>query len=45
VFVVGAAEGPKDIARSVKQADAAALKASVYLRKLGEVKTTPTRRS
>jgi heterodisulfide reductase subunit A len=45
VFVVGAAEGPKDIAKSVKQADAAALKASTYLRKLGEVKTTPTRRS
>jgi heterodisulfide reductase subunit A len=45
VFVVGAAEGPKDIARSIKQADAAALKASVYLRKLGEDKTTPTKRS
>jgi len=45
VFVVGAAEGPKDIARSVKQADAAALKASVYLRKLSESKTASTRRS
>jgi len=45
VFVAGAAEGPKDIAKSVKQADAAALKASVYLRKLGEAKTTPTRHS
>ncbi len=44
VFVVGAAEGPKDIAKSVRQADAAALKASVHLRKLGEVKATPTRR-
>ena len=45
VFVAGAAEGPKDIATSVKQADAAALKASVHLKKLGEAKTTPTRRS
>jgi len=45
VFVAGAAEGPKDIAKSVKQADAAALKASAYLRKLGEAKTTPIRRS
>jgi heterodisulfide reductase subunit A len=35
VFVAGAAEGPKDIAKSVKQADAAALKASVHLRRLG----------
>jgi heterodisulfide reductase subunit A len=45
VFVVGAAQGPKDIARSVKQADAAALKASVYLRKLSEGKTAQTGRS
>jgi heterodisulfide reductase subunit A2 len=44
VFVVGAAQGPKDIAKSVKQADAAALKASAHLRKLGEDKTTSTRR-
>jgi heterodisulfide reductase subunit A-like polyferredoxin len=45
VFVIGAAESPKDIARSVKQADAAALKASVHLRRLSEGKTTQTRRS
>jgi heterodisulfide reductase subunit A len=45
VFVVGVAEGPKDIARSIRQADAAALKASAYLRKSSVVKTTSTRRS
>ena len=45
VFVAGAAGGPKDIARSVKQADAAALKAAAYLRKLSEIKATSTRRS
>ncbi len=45
VFVAGVAGGPKDIARSVKQADVAALKAAAHLRKLSEIKTTSTRRS
>lgn len=45
VFVAGVAEAPKDIAKSVEQAHAAAVKASLVLEKLEKTSALPVKSS
>lgn len=45
VFLAGAAEGPKDIAKSMEQAHAAAVKAAAFLEKLEKTDTLPVKSS